>query len=63
VVANENLRRSLAAAARKQAVSEFAVQIYRDRIEQVLRKVLLNGKVGINATLPEVQRTASELQV
>ena len=63
VVANENLRGSLAAAARKQAVSEFDVEIYRDRIEQVLRKVLLNGKVGINATLPEVQRTASELQV
>ena len=63
VVANENLRESLAAAARKQAVSEFEVEIYRDRIEQVLRKVLLNGKVGINAALPEVQTTASELQV
>jgi glycosyltransferase involved in cell wall biosynthesis len=63
VVANENLRRSLAAAARKQAVNEFDVEIYRDRIEQVFRKVLLNGKLGVNATLPEVQRTASELQV
>jgi glycosyltransferase involved in cell wall biosynthesis len=63
VVANENLRGSLAAAARKQAVNEFDVEIYRDRIEQVFRKVLLNGKVGIDANLPEVQRAASELQV
>jgi len=63
VVADESLRRSLAAAARKQAVSEFDVEIYSDRIEQVFRKVLLNGEQGINATLPEVQRTASELQV
>ena len=30
--------------------------------EQVFRKVLLGDRVGINATLPEVQRTASELQ-
>ncbi|HKB68178.1 MAG TPA: glycosyltransferase family 4 protein [Pyrinomonadaceae bacterium] len=63
VVANENLRGSLAAAARKQAVNEFDVEIYRDRIEQVFRKVLLNGKLGVNATLPEVQRAHSELQV
>jgi glycosyltransferase involved in cell wall biosynthesis len=63
VVDNENLRGSLAVAARKQAISEFDVEIYRDRIEQVFRKVLLNGKVGINATHTEVQRTASELQV
>jgi len=63
VVANENLRRSLAAAARRRAVNEFDVEIYRDRIEQVFRKVLVNGKLGVNATLPEVQRTASELQV
>jgi glycosyltransferase involved in cell wall biosynthesis len=63
VVANENLREFLATAARKQAVSEFDVEIYRERIEQVFRKVLLKGRVGINATLPEGQRTASELQV
>ena len=63
VITNETLRGSLAAAVRKQAVREFDVEIYRDRIEQVFRKVLLNGKVGITATLPEVQRTASELQV
>ena len=63
VVENENLRGSLAAAARKQAVTEFDVEIYRDRVEQVFRKVLLNGKLGVNATLPEVQRAASELQV
>ena len=63
VVTNEKLRGSLAAAARKQAVTEFDVEIYRDRIEQVFSEVLLNGKVGNNATLPEVQRAASELQV
>jgi glycosyltransferase involved in cell wall biosynthesis len=63
VVENERLRGSLATASRKQAVTEFDVEIYRDRIEQVFRKVLLNDKLGVNATLPEVQRTASELQV
>ena len=63
VVKNENLRASLSAAARRQALSEFDVEIYRDRIEQVFRKVLLGGKPGVMATLPEVQQTASELRV
>jgi len=63
VVANENLRGALAAGARKQAVSEFDVEIYRERIERVFSKALVDGQLDTKATLPEVHPAASEIHI
>ncbi|MGH9875241.1 MAG: glycosyltransferase family 4 protein [Pyrinomonadaceae bacterium] len=60
VIADERLRRRLGAAARRQATSEFNLDKYRDRIEHVFRDTLQRGPSCVRATLPEVQRTASE---
>ncbi len=61
VIADEKLRRVLADAARKQATNEFGLEKYRERIEQVLRDALRNGRSGIGLTYPEVRPAASGL--
>jgi glycosyltransferase involved in cell wall biosynthesis len=63
VIASKNLRASLAAAARKQAVTEFDVETCRHRIEQVFGKAIFDDQLENKATLPEVHRTASELHI
>jgi glycosyltransferase involved in cell wall biosynthesis len=63
VLTNEKLRRTLAAAARKQATLQFSLEKYRDRIEQVLFEALSPDQSGLGAALPEVRRTASELHI
>ena len=63
VIANESLRGALAAAARKQAVSEFDVEIYRERIERVFSTALVDGQLDTKSTLPEVHPAASEIHI
>jgi glycosyltransferase involved in cell wall biosynthesis len=63
VVADEKLRGTLADAARQQATNEFGLGRYRERIEQVFHKVLLDGYPGLEATYPEVRQAAPELHI
>ena len=63
VLTNEKLRRTLAAAARKQATLEFNLEKYRDRIERVFLDALLAGQSGLRTALPEVRSSASEFQI
>jgi len=63
VFADEELRQALANAARKQAVNEFDLGKYRERIEQVFRDALFDGHSGLEATYPEVCEAPSELHI
>jgi len=63
VLTNEKLRRTLGAAARKRATADFDLETYTARIEQVLRKALLNSQSSVEATLPENHQTASGLNI
>src|SRR5258707_2321977 len=63
VLTNEKLRRTLAAAARKQATLEFSLEKYRDRIERVFLDALSADQSGLGAVLPAVRRTASGLHI
>ena len=63
VLTNEKLRRTLGAAARKRATTDFDLETYTARIEQVLRKALLNSQSSVEATLPESHQTASGLNI
>jgi glycosyltransferase involved in cell wall biosynthesis len=62
VIKSDDLRASLAADARKQAVTEFDVETYRHRIERVFSKALLE-RLGNKTTLPEVHQTTSEIHI
>jgi hypothetical protein len=62
VIKNDDLRASLAAGARKQAVTEFDVETYRHRIERVFSKALLK-RLENKTTLPEVHQTTSEIHI
>jgi glycosyltransferase involved in cell wall biosynthesis len=61
VLNDENLRRRLAAAARKQALVNFSLDKYKTRIEQVLREVL-SDNVGARP-VADIQRTAADLHL
>ncbi len=63
VLTNEKLRRTLAAAARKQATLEFSLEKYRDRIERVFLDALSADQSGLGAVVPAVRRTASGLHI
>jgi len=63
VLTNEDLRRSLGAAARKQATTEFDVHKYTARIEQVFREALRDGQPSAKEAFPEIRQPASELHL
>jgi glycosyltransferase involved in cell wall biosynthesis len=63
VLTNEKLRRTLAAAARKQATLEFSLEKYRNRIEHVFLDALSADQSDPGTALPKVRRTASELHI
>ncbi len=63
VFADEGLRQALANAARKQAVNEFDLGKYRERIEQVFRDALFDGHSDLEATYPDVCQAPSELHI
>jgi glycosyltransferase involved in cell wall biosynthesis len=63
VIADDDLRSCLAAAARKQAVAQFDVEIYSHRIEQVFGNALLDDQLQHNVSIPENHRTVTEFHI
>jgi len=63
ILSDQDLRNRLGASARKQATTEFDLDKYTARIEQVFREALQSGPLSApKRTAPEVQKPAAELR-